>query len=351
MAFFNNNHPEDRIVFDPDILTENYIPERIPGREAHIQELKFCLEPAVRQAQPMNVWLFGKPGAGKTATARYVLRQLLDQARVKGAYVNCWEANTLFLVVSEILNKLRVLHTERRETEYKLDVLQRYLAGIPFVVILDEIDQPSPKERSLIIYGLASIHNTGLICICNRREFYMNLDERIKSRLNPKQIAFDPYSVQDIIFILEHRAQSAMIPDSWDNSILEQIAMLSEGDARIAIQTLKGAAQYAEKEFVRKVAGPHIEKGWNEAKNIKKTYLLRALTEDHRMLFHIIESHGEINSGGLWKEYLKLAQRRNWKPIALRTYTNYVNKLKDVGLIKIERARARGKVRVFKSTI
>jgi DNA-binding transcriptional ArsR family regulator len=35
-------------------------------------------------------------------------------------------------------------------------------------------------------------------------------------------------------------------------------------------------------------------------------------------------------------------------PIALRTFSEYMNKLRDVGLVKVSRARVRGKVRLFK---
>jgi Cdc6-like AAA superfamily ATPase len=81
---------------------------------------------------------------------------------------------------------------------------------------------------------------------------------------------------------------------------------------------------------------------------IKKTYLLNKLTTDHRILYDVIKSRKEILSNELWEAYLSGAKKKGIQPIALRTYSEYVNKLRDLGLIKADRARVRGKVRVFR---
>ena len=43
-------------------------------------------------------------------------------------------------------------------------------------------------------------------------------------------------------------------------------------------------------------------------------------------------------------EHLSEAKERGLNPIALRTFSEYMNKLRDVGLVKVSRARVRGKV-------
>ncbi len=85
-----------------------------------------------------------------------------------------------------------------------------------------------------------------------------------------------------------------------------------------------------------------------DARVIKKAYLLNKLTPDHKILYEIVKSRKEILSNQLWEAYLSEARKRKVKPIASRTYSEYVNKLRDLGLIKAERARVRGKVRVFR---
>jgi Cdc6-like AAA superfamily ATPase len=229
-------------------------------------------------------------------------------------------------------------------------VLERAIGERSFIIVLDEIDITSPKERNMIIYTLSKIPKAGLVCISESREHYMDLNERVKSRLNPKRIGFKPYSVMDLVHILEQRARLALVPNTWDKTTLERIAELAEGDARVAIQTLKNSAQYAEGDLAERIKPEHIEKGWNEAKKIKKSYILRKLTEDHRILYRIIESRGEVYSGELWRAYLNQCKSIRIKPISMRSFINYVNKLKALGLITAERARRKGKVRVFRPT-
>jgi hypothetical protein len=83
-----------------------------------------------------------------------------------------------------------------------------------------------------------------------------------------------------------------------------------------------------------------VEKGWKDARFIKKTYLLNKLTADHKILFEIIKSRREILSNQLWEDYLSESRKKGIQPIALRTYSEYVNKLRDLGLITAEREGA-----------
>jgi len=336
------------IIANFDILSEDYIPENIPGRESQIKELKFCLDPISRRKTPMNAWLYGPPGSGKTATSRLVMKQTCQAYNVHGVYVNCWERNSLYSILDKVIAELRILGAEKPDTSFKMERLQRCLKGDPLILVLDEIDQPPPKERNSMLYNLCEIENVGMICICNSRSFLHDLDERIKSRLNVVQIEFKPYSATDLRYILSLRAETALVPRTWGRDILERISEIADGDARVAIQTLKNAAYYAEKSSSPRILPEHIEKGWKDARVIKKTYLLNKLTADHRILYEIIKARKEILSNQLWEAYLSEAQTRGIKSIALRTYSEYVNKLRDLGLIQAERAKVRGKVRVFR---
>jgi len=335
------------IIANFEILSEEYIPENIPGREQQIGELKTCLEQLSRRRKPINAWLYGPPGAGKTATARFMLRQTAQAYRVFCIYVNCWERASLYSVLEKVVNELRILGAEKPDASFKMERIQRHLKDAPMVLILDEIDQPPPKERNSILYNLCGLENLGLICISNSRDCIFGLDERIKSRLNVSQIEFSPYSVADLVYVLSLRAETALVPRTWDKGLLENIAEMAEGDARIAIQTLKNAAYYAEKGNSSRILSEHVEKGRKDARVIKKTYLLNKLTADHRILYEVIQSRKQVHSNELWEAYLSEARKRGLKPIALRTYSEYVNKLRDLRLITADRARVKGRVRVF----
>ena len=336
------------VVTNPDLLNEAYVPPDIPAREPQIQELAACLSPALKKKKPLHAWVFGRPGTGKTLTAKFILRRIEREAYVAGVYVNCWEHNSYYSVLDKLVRELRILGAEKLNTSFKLERLEQFLGLRPFIIVLDEIDQPKADERDSVLYNLCNIGNVGLICVCNSRSILYSMDERIKSRLNARLVEFNPYTEDDLAFILKQRAELALYPGSWAKATLLRIAELAEGDARVAIQTLKNAAYNAEKEDSRTIKEKHIKDGFTSARDIKKTYLLNKLTTHHRMLHEIVKSRGEINSGELWEAYLERCRVENKPAIALRTYSEYMNKLIELDLVRWDRALVRGKVRVFR---
>lgn len=339
---------ENEVIAAPDIFDEDYVPEHLPGREAHIKEIQFCISPLLRNRKPINLFLYGRPGTGKTSVARFILSRLQKESRATGIYINCWERGTLYSILDKLVEELRILGAEKPDTSFKLRRIERVAEKTPLVIVLDEIDQPSPKERNSILYNLGLLKNVCLVCVCNTRYFLFSLNGRIKSRLNPKQLAFLRYSADDLAYILTQRAELSLLAQAWDPKILRRIAELADGDVRVAIQTLKNAAYYAENESSPKIGEEHIKKGWNDARIIKKTYLLNKLTEHHKILYKLIKKERETTSGKLLDYYLSYCQVKKLKPVAPRTYSEYINKLGDLGLVRIDRARVKGKVRALK---
>ena len=144
---------EFSIVRNPDLLNETYIPPHIPAREPHINELTFCLKPAAQKKKPTHAWLYGPPGTGKTLIAKYILKKIEKDAGIRGVYVNCWEQNSYYSVLDKLVRELRILGAEKLNTSYKLERLEAYLGNTPFVIVLDEIDQPKRQERDSIRFS------------------------------------------------------------------------------------------------------------------------------------------------------------------------------------------------------
>ena len=68
------------------------------------------------------------------------------------------------------------------------------------------------------------------------------------------------------------------------------------------------------------------------------------------MLYEIVKKEGPIQSGDLWHSYLRRCSQIKRKPLASRTFSEYANRLVQAGLISSERARVKGKVRLFEIT-
>ena len=343
------NCEEASILVNPGVLEEDHLPDHMLNSESRIAEIEDYLSPILRKQRPLHLWLYGDPGTGKTATARYVLEKMQRESGVKGIYVNCWQHESLYSILDYITVELRILRAEEQRTARKLEKFQQYIKEEPFLLILDEMDKPSPQERSSIIYSFCCLPKIGLISISNSCDPLFELDARVRSRLNPVLVVFKSYTCEELTTILTERAQEALVDGSYGPKILNRIAELAGGDARMALQTLKKAAWLAERDKASKITDSYIRKAWSSTRELKIQYQLGKLTRDHRILYDIVKYQNEILSSDLRQLYLLECSRAKRKPIAERTFSDYVNDLKRAGLAQVERARVRGKVRLIKA--
>ena len=339
---------ERKIVKNSEMLNDAYVVSNLLGRDLQLKELTSCLYPALEGKKPWHVWLHGRPGTGKTLVAKYVLMNLSREGNIRGIRVNCWEHNSYYAVLDKLVRELRILGAEKLNSSFKLERLRLFVGTRPFVIILDEIDQPKRMERDSIIYNLCGAGNVGLVCISNSADAFLSLDDRIKSRLNARHIEFQCYSPGRLINILRQRAELTLAPGSWDADVLSKIAGFAEGDARIAFKTLKNAASYAEAEGSPSIGIKHILAGHTCARDVRKEAFLARLSSHHRLLYDLVKQRGEINSGELWEAYLAESARFDRPAIALRTFSEYMNRLIELELVRWDRALVRGKVRVFR---
>ena len=125
------------------------------------------------------------------------------------------------------------------------------------------------------------------------------------------------------------------------------IAHYAEGEARAAIQILKNASYFAEKEHRKTVELNDIKAGYSSTKNLEKGRFMDKLSSHHKLLYEVVKKEKEVNSGELWKLYLSECKKLKKQPISIRSFSEYMNNLTEIGLVQWKRARVQGKVRVF----
>jgi Cdc6-like AAA superfamily ATPase len=152
-----------------------------------------------------------------------------------------------------------------------------------------------------------------------------------------------------LLIILKHRIVDckALYPNSWDGKVLEQIADLAAGDARIAIQTLRNSAIIAEKANKDRIALEDVEKAYEEVKEIKKKYMLEKLDEHYKLIYEIVKKNPGITSRDFYEAYKLEAIKKGLNPQSNRTFNNYVDELISLGYLKFDRAKTKGNVRAF----
>jgi len=339
------------IIADPEVLEEEYIPQNIPCREVQKRELAYCLSPIEKGMKPLDCLCHGKPGTGKTALVKYVLQQIQENTNAFALYVNCWENKTLNLILDRLAEQLSIVIAER-DYSVKLSRVKQKIKDLPCVVALDEVDKLDRKDLNDILYMLKEMGKVGVVCISNTRKYVLDLDPRTTSRMRFTAIEFPLYSNEELLTILKHRVIDcgALFPNSYTIAILEKIADLAAGDARIAIQSLRNAASIAEKSNRSKISEEDVEKAHLEVKEIKKKYYLERLTPHHKLMVDIVRKEPGILSSSFYQVYKREVMEHMMVPKSSRTFNNYTHDLVELGYIKIERVRSRGNVRSFKVT-
>ena len=320
------------------MLEEAYLPSRIEGRDDHVQALADCLAPALAGRKPFHAWVHGPPGSGKSALVRSIFARF--DPRVPAVLVNGLQRRTFYAVADQVLDELRVLAGDEKDTSWKLELLARH-ARDPLLIAVDEVDQLPLGERNALLYNLAALDRVGLVLLSQSRAAGEELDTRVLSRLNPRVIGLGPFPEPVLVAILRERASTALRPESWCAATIEQIARRAEGDARLAIQTLRAASYRAEYRNAPVVEEQDVDQALRtlEIRNLKRLYVLRKLPAQERLVYDLVREAGRISTTDLLRLWRARCRELGLEPLAHRTFKDYHLRLRQLGLLRYARGR------------
>jgi orc1/cdc6 family replication initiation protein len=322
------------MIRDARVLQSEFVPRDIVHRTHEVNTLSAALEPVTNGHQGETTLLYGPSGTGKTCCARHVTEQLHESVLdLNSQYVNCWEDYSRFKTLYRILEGLdRTLNVHRQSTP-KDELLERLRGydGPPYVVILDEVDQLEDKR---VLYELNRTKDLTLILIANEeQELFEPLNARLTSRLKTAtRIEFDRYSTHELVEILKPRVRRGLREDAITTEQLEMISEAVAGDARVGLEVLRVASHRASQQGMETVSDEMIREATPEAKEQIRQRNVEILTSDQRILYDIINEHGEISPSTLYEAY----QDRADDPKSNRMVRNYLKKMERYNLVRSE---------------
>ncbi|MDG6943360.1 MAG: AAA family ATPase [Nitrososphaerota archaeon] len=268
-----------------------------------------------------NVLVIGNPGTGKTTLIKWLLNEYFDG---KCAYVNCLNSRSEHKIIESVLIQLGCVIPENKPTDYLIQKFSKKV-GKGVVVCLDEVDQ----VKSDRILQTLSVQECGLVLISNRRFFFDSIEDRLRSRLFLAEVEFPQYKKSELVDIMKDRIDYALAPDSVANAIVEIIATWSNGDARVALQTIRAAAMNADAKRREMIMIEDVKEAIKGARKSKLEYVKSKLNEHQKFLMDEIERTKEIDSGELFKKY----QDSFHNPFGERAYRNQMEQLVQTGLV------------------
>jgi archaeal cell division control protein 6 len=335
---------KETVFKNEKVLYPEFVPSLLVHRDNEIDSLVYAFNPVLQGKKPLNVFLIGSTGVGKTACARFVLRELEETSdRGKHLYLNCFEYNTRSGILFKLANFLGCAVPRRGTSNDELyEKVIEYLKKSSFIplIVLDEVDQLiALPEESKILYDLLRINeyankSLGLILISNDLNLKSKLDDRIKSSLTEESIEFQKYSPIQLKDILWERAKLAFFSECISKEVIDltvgNVAKLN-GDARIGINALLKAGRIADKNNSNKIELIHLKQALIESESVSIKKAEPFLSENESNALKLINSKKELTSGELYELYSK-----NFSLLSERSIRKIINSLESKKLIQIE---------------
>lgn len=365
---------ETRPIFkNREYLRPTYTPEELPHREEQIHQLARILAAPLRGETPSNVFIYGKTGTGKTATVKYVVKELgrvSDRAprKVEVVYLNCEVVNTQYRILATIANVFLDKMRERYGREYlsSLGLSEQVpMTGWPTdqvyrcffnaidhdgqlaMIVLDEIDKLVLKSGDEVLYNLTRMNSdlkkakVSIIGISNDLNFMGYLDPRVRSSLSEEELVFSPYNALELKDILERRAAMSFVDGVLNGGVIALCAAHAareHGDARRALDLLRVAGELGEREGAEAITVEHVRQAFQKIEQDKMVEVVRTLPTQSKLVLYSIVLLGErevrkIITGDVYNVYRSLCRQSGLDVLTQRRVSDLISELDMMGII------------------
>ena len=329
MSIFDNMLKSGESLFrDSVALDYDFIPKLVPFREREQEYIASCIKPLFEKRNGKNLFIYGRPGIGKTVVCKHLFKELEETTdEVVAIHINCWQKNTSHKILVEICNQLDYKFTHNKNTDELLNVVKTNLNKISVVFAFDEIDKI--EDFSFLYTLLEEIYRKTIILITNHKEWILSLDQRIKSRLIPELLEFQSYNSDQTKQIMKERMKFAFVPGVWESEAFEVIGKKTAEieDIRTGLYLMKEAGNVAEDGSSKKITKKHAEKAITKLNDFDANKS-DDLNEEEKFILHIIKKNTGKKSGDIFRFYMSEGGKAVYK-----TFQRKVKKFEKAGLI------------------
>ncbi len=357
-------------IQNPEVFSEEYVPENLPGRKKQIEEVTLGLKYAVFGKPAPHMGIYGPTGSGKTAVLKYVLKEMdrymqeKKDESLRYIFVPCkktvTEARTLDFILHSLGVQKSFINQGVGACYLKVKEIIEQL-GSTVIVVLDEVDKL--RDPNSLLYNLSRPDlKSGYITvvyISNSLQFGEKLEASVASSLNPRMMYFPAYNAEQLQEILLERIKEAGITVPVEEGVVElcsALAAAQDGNARIAINLLRKTIDIAERCGAESVKIAYVWAAEEEtdkdliqesingmAFHEKLAFLAAALCTEAAMR----RGERHVNVGMVYDAYLLLCRSTGFSSLSQRRFRDIINKLESLDLVgtRVEYRGRYGKVR------
>lgn len=343
---FEKTIDETGVFRDESTLYPEYLPEKMPAREKEIETIASALRPLASGKRGRNLFVFGPPGTGKTSCIKFVLKELSEYTSMaKGHYINCFQTNTRYGILSEIINFLgfdfprRGLSSEEAYSKINEAIGK---CGFMPIIVLDEFDRAiASGSGSETLYDLLRVSSEKgkeqftTILVSNDPTLTARIDDRARSSLLPESLSYEKYTPMQLKEILRERCRLAFRENTVPEDAIALAAAHSAklgGDARIAIESLLAGGRIAEKEGANSLKIGHLRKAFETVDSASAVKAIPFLSDDEKKMLEVVAENDGAISGKIYDAF----DRKTKGKLAERSKRILLEKLEEARLIETE---------------
>jgi cell division control protein 6 len=333
MSIFKDMLRSGESLFKDEIaLDYEYLPKLLPYREKEQFYIASCIKPLLAKRNGKNLFIHGAPGIGKTAATRHVLRDLENETEeVIPIYINCWKKNTSYKIILEICSIIDYRFTQNKKTDELFEIVKQMINKKSAVFVFDEADKL--EDFDFLYFILEEIYRKSIFLITNFKNWLLNLDERVRSRLTAELTEFKPYNAEETKGILKHRLKYAFVPGVWEDGAFELVAKRTAelADIRAGLYLLKEAGLAAEDKSSRRIDISHVETAIKKLDDfsIKEK---SDLDQESMNILELIKNNSNKKIGEIFDVY-----KRYNGALSYKSFQRKIANLQKNGFISVEK--------------
>ena len=313
-------------------LDYSFQPKIVPYREKEQRFIANCIKPLFNGKNGKNVLIYGQPGVGKTVACKHILAEIEGETdEIIPVYINCWQRNTTYKIIAEICELMDFKFIQNKKTEELFRWVKQNLNKKSVVFVFDEVDKL--EDFDFIYMILEEIYRKTLVLITNYKDWLLELDERIKSRLVPEIVEFKPYNYDETKGILKQRKDYAFHANVWDEDAFELVAKKTAEtqDIRLGLHFMKESALIAEDKSSRRINAVHAHQALSKVDEftIKNPTELAA---DDNMILELVKKNSGKKIGDLYRLY-----QNNGGKLVYKSFQRKIDRLEKSRFIVVEK--------------